>query len=283
MKPLLIVLVVLVLAAGLFFMLGPSKKVRLPGRPAAEAAVEVGEIDSKKVAESSGIVESRRFPGVFWTHNDKGNAAVIYAIERDGEMVGEFKVDAKNDDWEDIAADDEGRLYIARTGNNDAKKKEVSVLRVEEPDPRGEGKGKVGIERTWRLRYPGKAFDAESLFVFQRHGYVISKLFNGKPAGVYRFPLEEGEGPHELERVTEIPVTSPVTSADVSRDGKRMAVLVEGGLVVFAIEGEVKRAGGVEAVHFRLPGLQFEGCCFTEGGVLVTAESREIYFCPVGS
>ena len=125
MKPLSIVFVVLIGLVGALFLWNVARKPRLPGRPAANRAVEAGKIDSKRVAESSGIVESRRHPGVFWTHNDKGNAAVIYAIRRDGEMVGQFKVDAKNDDWEDISTDDEGHLYIARTGNNDAKTNEV--------------------------------------------------------------------------------------------------------------------------------------------------------------
>jgi hypothetical protein len=110
---------------------------------------------------------------------------------------------------------------------------------------------------------------------------VISKLSNGKPAGIYRFAMDDGERTQELELVTEIPVTSPVTAADISRDGKRLAVLCVGGLVIFPIDGDVKRAGSAEAVHYRLADLQFEGCCFTEGGVLLTAESREIYFCPL--
>src|SRR5688572_17490148 len=119
MKPLWIVFVVVIGMVGAMFLWNVAGKPRLPGRPAEQKAVEVGEIDSKRVAESSGIVESRRHAGVYWTHNDKGNAAVIYAIRRDGEMVGQFKVDAKNDDWEDISIDDDGHLYIARTGNND--------------------------------------------------------------------------------------------------------------------------------------------------------------------
>src|SRR5688572_15552561 len=97
---------------------------------------QIGRLDRDKIKESSGIVASRQFPGVFWTHSDKGNAPTIFAIDRSGKLLADFRVDAENDDWEDIATDDSGRLYIGRIGNNDAKEKEIAVYRVEEPDPR---------------------------------------------------------------------------------------------------------------------------------------------------
>ena len=283
MRIAVILLVVVGVVAGTYFVLGGSRKAVLPGRRATKAAVEVGRIDSKRIAESSGLVASRTHAGVFWTHNDKGNSAAIYAIKRDGELIAEFRVDGKNDDWEDISIDDEGYLYIARTGNNDAKKDEVSVVRIDEPDPYASEKARkdrIKLEQVWRLRYPGKPFDAESLFIHGGHGYVVSKLFNGKKAAIYRFALDDGEKPRKLELVTEVPITSPATSADISRDGKRLVVLCGGGLVLFPIDGDVAKAGSVTPVHYPLPDLKFEGCCFTEDGVLLSAESREMYFCP---
>src|SRR4051812_12104938 len=49
-----------------------------------------GKIESPGVKESSGIVASRQFKDVFWTHNDSGNAPVIYAITREGKAIAEF-------------------------------------------------------------------------------------------------------------------------------------------------------------------------------------------------
>src|SRR5215468_8138892 len=72
--------------------------------PRAPKAVErIGQIDYGPISESSGLVASRKHPGVYWTHNDSGNPAVIFAITHEGKFVAEFPVAAKNNDWEDIA------------------------------------------------------------------------------------------------------------------------------------------------------------------------------------
>src|SRR5687767_4556689 len=85
----------------------------------AEPKFRAGKIEPKAISESSGLVASRRHDGVFWTVNDSGNAPVLYAITREGKAIAEFPVDAKNVDWEDLAIDDAGHLYVADVGNND--------------------------------------------------------------------------------------------------------------------------------------------------------------------
>src|SRR5688572_936585 len=77
----------------------------------------VGQIQSKEVEESSGVVASRRFDGVYYTHNDSGNAPSVYAIKADGTVLREYRIPSKHTDWEDIAVDDQNRLYIGIIGN----------------------------------------------------------------------------------------------------------------------------------------------------------------------
>ena len=48
-----------------------------------------GEVKNPAINEASGIVASRKNPGVLWTHNDSGNDAKIYAISTSGETLGE--------------------------------------------------------------------------------------------------------------------------------------------------------------------------------------------------
>jgi hypothetical protein len=113
--------------------------------PAAPPAVsEVGRIHAKGIDEASGLVASRAHPGVFWTHND-GDDGVLYAIRADGSLVGKCKVNAKFKDWEDIASDTDGRLYLADVGNNSRERKSLEVYRIDEPDPAGSGKSKSPI------------------------------------------------------------------------------------------------------------------------------------------
>ena len=242
------------------------------------ARAKIGHIEARGVAESSGIVASLKYPGVFWTHNDQGNPAEIFAITREGKPLGRFKIEAKNDDWEDIATDDAGNLYVGNIGDNEEGRKSVEVYRVKEPDPKSAGGGALAVEKTWRLVYPERAVDAESLFVQGGYGYVITKVTKKREATMYRFPLEGGEEAIDLEEVTELPTTSPVASASLSADGKRLAVVSQKGLCIFDVEGDVASAG--EAPMRYIPfdgGHNIEGCTWVPEGVLLSSETRELF------
>ena len=57
------------------------------------------------LAESSGIVVSRAQRGVYWTHNDSGDGANLYAIDIAGKLLATFKVaGAEARDWEDMSS-----------------------------------------------------------------------------------------------------------------------------------------------------------------------------------
>ena len=67
----------------------------------------IGRISSPRITESSGVVASRQFPGVFWTHTDGGGPRkqVLAAMTREGKSLGElFVSDVLITDWEDIAS-----------------------------------------------------------------------------------------------------------------------------------------------------------------------------------
>ena len=61
----------------------------------------VGRLDSAEIKESSGLAASKCQPDVFWTHNDSGDDAFIFAVNKKGEKLGTWKVaGAKANDWE---------------------------------------------------------------------------------------------------------------------------------------------------------------------------------------
>lgn len=82
--------------------------------------------------EMSGLVASRRQPGIFWTHNDSGNAARIYAFRyanAEFTMVGSYSLTGPkvgNVDWEDVSIgpgpDGLDWIYVADIGNNGQKR-----------------------------------------------------------------------------------------------------------------------------------------------------------------
>src|SRR6478609_4916671 len=93
---------------------------------AAEAGQEIAPgvrlfayIRDPRIKESSGVVASRRYANVFWTHNDGGGpkTQVLYAIDREGNTHAAFPVTgATFYDWEDIAIDDAGHLFLGDIG-----------------------------------------------------------------------------------------------------------------------------------------------------------------------
>ena len=149
----------------------------------------VGKLNYRPLVEISGIVASRKHDGVFWVHNDGGSGPAIYAVNREGKLLAEFPVAAINTDWEDIALDAAGRLYIADTGNNNRNRRQVTIYRLDEPDPKdqppaGGAVRRLPITRQWTLEFPDRPFDCEAMFVLNGYGYLISKLFLAGKAGV---------------------------------------------------------------------------------------------------
>ena len=102
------------------------------GPPPLEA---LGRLDVRQVPEASGIVKSRRHPGVFWVHNDSGNAPLLFAIRADGRIIRQFRLEVPNIDWEDIAINAQGHLYIGDIGNNLGTLPLRAIYRIDEPDP----------------------------------------------------------------------------------------------------------------------------------------------------
>ncbi len=191
----------------------------------------LGRLLDPSIRETSGIVMSRKHPGVFWIHSDSGNPPMIHAIHRDGKVLRSYRVAVPNIDWEDIATDDAGHLYLGETGNNGHLLPLRAVYRVDEPDPRLPARGDLPVKIASYYRFASKAerFDAESLFVVGREAYLIEKRHDGRVAGLFTIPLDPPAlltGPAIPKRVTELPdFVEPATGADLSADGKRLAVV----------------------------------------------------------
>jgi hypothetical protein len=269
-----------------FMVAGAAAVLIVPSRAADEPPAEpprfrAGRIEAAEVAECSGLVASRRHAGVFWAICDSGNAAELYALTREGKLLAAFPVDARNVDWEDLAIDDDGHLYIAETGNNERRRRPAVVYQLDEPDPAkppaADGKSPpLPIKKTFRRDFP-EPTDCEALFVYKRAGYLITKNLKAQPAILYSFDLSTGPGPEKLTKVAALPVRTPVTAADVSVDGKWLAVLTVTGPTLFRIDGDVAAAGKAagKSVFYVSPNM--ESCCFVKEGLLVATEGRDVF------
>jgi hypothetical protein len=243
---------------------------------------EIGHIDDPAIPESSGIIASRQYPGVYWTHNDSGNPPQLFAIDRYGKTINSFLVNRRNRDWEDIANDDAGHIFIGEIGNNWARHKQLAVYRVDEPDPHKPlpAGQTLTVTNEWQLRFPDGPFDCESLLVWKDFGYVVSKIYEGREAGLYRFSLEKQTKPAVLEKICDLPIRPACTGADISRDGKQIAIITIAGPYLF----DLPKPGVVESIVQAKPpksvfftNIHMEAVCFVEEGLLATAESRQVY------
>lgn len=86
-----------------------------------------------ELRESSGIVVSG--PNLIWSHNDANNSAHLYAFDTLGTLRRTLVIAGfPNTDWEDLATDDDGNIYIADLGNNNNARTDLRILRIPDPD-----------------------------------------------------------------------------------------------------------------------------------------------------
>ncbi len=191
----------------------------------------LGRFDLNRIPESSGVVRSRRRADVFWVHNDSGNLPILHAIARDGRILGERGVATVNLDWEDIAADGQGRLYIGDIGGNKGLLGLRSVHRIDEPDPNRPARDLVKpTASSWYSMPINDRFDAESL-VYDDAGdraVLITKRLDGGEAELREVPFNPPAPfakPAEARRIGALPgFVEPATGADLSADGRLLVV-----------------------------------------------------------
>ena len=135
------------------------------------------------LAELSGLAASHRHPGVFWTHNDSGNAFRVFAINEVGTVLATLTLTGVDEkelprmDLEDIAVGPCGSrscLYVADIGDNFERRQRVRILRF--PEPEAVEDATLSVE-VLPFTYPDRPHDAESLVIERSTGRlaVITK------------------------------------------------------------------------------------------------------------
>lgn len=198
----------------------------------------VGKIKTKELDESSGLAASKCTENIFWTHNDSGDGAYIFALDSKGEKLATYKVkNAVNDDWEDIAeiknSNGECFLYLGDIGNNSRTKTVQTVYRVKEPTVFSKDSSKKNPLLTEdaeavKFSYPDFPHDAETLLIHPQTGdiYIITKRLSGA-AGIYKLKADfEKSKPVKPEKISDFSVPAVpegfLTGGDISPDGRRV-------------------------------------------------------------
>ncbi len=201
------------------------------------------------VAEASGIVESRRNPGILWVHNDSGDSARIFGISTTGMARGTYVLEGANaTDWEDIALGPgpvagQSYIYVGDIGDNGESRPNVKVYRVPEPAvPAGNPTLTLSGVETFTLQYPDDSHNAETLLVDPSNGdlYIVAKSNDGvSPVFRAAAPLS-GSGTMVMDLVTTLyfgegllPGDTTTTGGDISPSGTAIAIRTYDSAYVF--------------------------------------------------
>jgi len=181
----------------------------------------------------------------FWMLNDSGNSSSVFLVTEQGKILRELKIDAVNNDWEDITMDAEGNLYIGDFGNNRNERQDLRILKIKKEDLKS--KKKVQVEKIYfsfpeQKKFPPKKkyFDVEGFFEWKGSFYVFTKSRVKKKMGrtfLYRVPNiqdykpAEKYGVFQAKRISDFTTcggkTCWITAADISKDGKKVVLLNE--------------------------------------------------------
>ena len=229
------------------------------------------------IRESSGIVASRQFEGVYWTLNDSGNSPALYATRLNGELIQEIAVHgSRNFDWEALGIDNKNQLWIGEIGNNSRLRIDLKVVVVAEPNPFTETETEVLA--SYPYRYPDANVDAEGLFIADGLPYIVSK--EQERAVLYRFPTLQADTKQVLARVGEFTEAKWVTGAGLSNDGTRLAVCTYDALWIYhGTAGNFAQL--IQSTPWHLPhDFHGEAVCFDGYALVLTNEARDLYQLP---
>lgn len=242
----------------------------------------------EKLNESSGIVQFKAETA--WLIEDSGNSDNLYKIDFNGNIIKHLDLkNQKNIDWEDLAKDKKGNLYIGDFGNNDSKRKNLTILKL--PNPEVEKDHKINAQAI-RFSYPEQqefppsksdlVYDAEAFLHHMGYLYIFTKNrtnpFTGETL-IYRVP--DKKGTYKAKLMGKINLcddwnTCKITSAAISPNGKKIVLLSYGKLWTitnFSMDDLPKATINEIDLGIR---TQLESVCFTDNNsLLLSDEKRE--------
>ncbi|MFK8111285.1 MAG: hypothetical protein AB8B91_03760 [Rubripirellula sp.] len=180
-------------------------------------------LDVEDLSESSGLAISRVRDGHYWSHNDSGGEARLFAFDRSGDRTGKLELKSVDaDDWEDMASYNEdgvARLLVADCGDNQERRKKIRLYLFDEPDP----KKSVRIKsfQTLEVTYPDGPVNCEAVAVDMKRREILLTAKSVLPiAGVFKVALpprqdESKRQKVQARRVLNIPLPM-VTAMDIN-------------------------------------------------------------------
>ena len=194
------------------------------------------------ILETSGL-ENSTTPNTFWSHNDRNNPAEIFQFDLNGNLLKTLEinqnVDLSLNDFEDMARDNAGNLYVGDIGDNFFSKTTYRVFKVNNPE--AIANGTLVNADVIEFTYPnGAKYNSEAMIWYEGYIYIFVKgevrpvgtpnnqNFNDPNQITKSFRVPDQAGTYEAEFLEDFtdPNFSPVvTGADISPDGETLLLM----------------------------------------------------------
>jgi hypothetical protein len=200
---------------------------------------ELSKLKDSRINESSGIAPSIRYRGAFWTHNDSGDSARIFLINKNGETLATVNIKGVSAiDWEDIATfrlGDDGYVLIADIGDNARKRENCILYGIREPaismNSENQEAPSIEVEPSLHIRfsYEDGPHDCEAVAIdpTQSTVYLVSKAPGECKIYSMAIPPGESNQPNVAKAMASLKLPY-VTAMDISNDGIHAVILTYG-------------------------------------------------------
>jgi hypothetical protein len=217
---------------------------------------------------------AEKIPGssLIWTIEDSRNPNVLYGVNEHGNLVKEIEiVNAKNIDWEDLASESLGNIYIGDFGNNTKERDHFTIYKISNPK---DIKHKTMADViTFKLPSDTETLNFEAFFIHLNHFYIINKT--NKETKVFKVPNTIGN--HTAEYICTLKLESEdnkITSADISPNGKTIVLLNKSMLwKITGFHSDNFCNATIENIAFN-HFSQKEGICFKDNNTIYVTDER---------
>jgi hypothetical protein len=181
--------------------------------------------------------------------------------------------EASNIDWEDIAWDNQGNLYVFDNASLKDDQKRNFVYIFPEPNPFRDTR--IDQVRRIVVKYPDGAYDCEAIFVWDGSLFLVTKPWDGSLPRIYSYSDLQHDG--EATYVGTVPVYTMVTGADVSDDGRRVAICSYVAVMIFESGDSPGEKLQSEPLISKLNARQVEAITWAGDELHISNEQRELF------
>ncbi len=223
LAPVVLLATTLILAASRL----QAKDGKAAGQSAATTSRQLATLANQDILESSGLAVSQQTPDLFWTHNDSGDTARLFAFDTIGRDQAVVSLQGiKADDWEDMASfrrDEQAWLLVADVGDN-ARRRDLYQLHLL-PEPRLT-ETEVQVHTTINFRLAGGSQNCEGVGIDATSNTVLLATKSTLRTNIFELKLPAAPNSQPLTAKLISTVSVPfATGFDISPNGQHAIII----------------------------------------------------------